>query len=69
MCGGMAGWKELDNFLSRKLEVSAHPGHPWKNLLNRSLYDVKPEDSLHLASAIGLALRAISNPMKDNGQQ
>lgn len=66
MCGGTTNWAGIDNLLSRKLKVSAHPGHPWKNLLNPSLYEFDQAKSLGFASAIGLALRAAQNPFKNS---
>lgn len=66
MCGGMANWANIDNFISRQLKITAHPGHPWKNLHNKKLYDFDINKSLPLASAIGLALRAIQNPLQNN---
>ncbi len=63
MCGGMANWKNLDNFISHKLKISSHPGRPWKNLLNKELLNkTKPED-LSLVVVIGLALRAVQKPV------
>ncbi|MEK7681108.1 MAG: pilus assembly protein PilM [Patescibacteria group bacterium] len=61
MCGGMANWKNIDNFISRKLKISAHPGHPWKNLFNKSL-KFDQAKSLSFSTAIGLALRAVQDP-------
>jgi len=66
MCGGMANWKELDTFISRQLKVNAQPGHPWKNLLNKKLYNFDQAHSLSLAAAIGLALRAAQNPFHND---
>lgn len=65
MCGGMANWKGIDNLISRKLKIAAHPGHPWKNLFNRDLYNSDQEKSLSFASSIGLALKAVKNPFED----
>lgn len=66
LCGGMANWENIDNFISRQLKITAHPGHPWKNLRNKKLYDYDKNKSLPLACAIGLALRAIENPLQNN---
>ncbi len=69
LCGGMANWENIDNFISRQLKITAHPGHPWKNLHNKKLYDYDKDKSLPLACAIGLALRAIQNPLQNNNHE
>jgi type IV pilus assembly protein PilM len=69
LCGGMANWENIDNFISRQLKISAHPGHPWKNLRNKKLYDYDANKSLPLACAIGLALKAIQNPLQNADYQ
>ncbi len=69
LCGGMANWANIDNFISRQLKISAHPGHPWKNLRNKKLYDYDQNKSLPLACAIGLALKAIQNPLQNNNRE
>lgn len=66
LCGGMANWENIDNFISKQLKITAHPGHPWKNLRNKKLYDYNKNKSLPLACAIGLALKAIQNPLQNN---
>ena len=58
MCGGVSQLKNIDNFLSRKLKISAHPGHPWKNLLNPNFTEADNTNAAGMTSAIGLALRA-----------
>lgn len=68
LCGGMANWKNIDSFISRQLKISAHCGHPWKNLRNEQLYNYNQDKSLPLACAIGLALRATQNPLQNNKQ-
>ena len=65
MCGGMCNWKNIDNFISRRLKIAAHPGHPWKNLFNPKIYEFEKQKSLSFASAIGLALRAAHNPFQN----
>lgn len=60
MCGGMSNWQGLDNFISRKLKISSHPGNAWKNLLGEN--NRKRDDGLTLAVAIGLALKASQKP-------
>jgi type IV pilus assembly protein PilM len=62
MCGGVANWVGLDNFLSRHLKISTHPGRPWKNLNNPKLENFQKIQALTFSAAIGLALRAYHNP-------
>jgi Tfp pilus assembly PilM family ATPase len=69
LCGGMANWENIDNFISRQLKITAHPGHPWKNLRNKKLYDYDKNKSLPLACAIGLALKAAQNPLQNNSHE
>ena len=69
LCGGMANWENIDNFISRQLKITAHPGHPWKNLRNKKLYEYDKNKSLPLACVIGLALRGIQNPLQNNGRE
>ena len=64
LCGGAANWANLDNFLSRQLKIPSRPGHAWKNLSNKKLYDYDEKKSLSLACVIGLALRAAQNPLQ-----
>ncbi len=66
LCGGMANWENIDNFISRQLKITSHPGHPWKNLNNKKLYNYDENKSMGLATTIGLALRAIQNPLQNN---
>jgi type IV pilus assembly protein PilM len=69
LCGGMANWENLDNFISRQLKISTHRGHPWKNLRNHKLYDFDASKSLPLACVIGLAIRATQNPLQNNNRE
>ena len=69
LCGGMANWENIDNFISRQLKITAHPGHPWKNLRNKKLYDYDKNKSLPMACAIGLALKAIQNQLQNKNYQ
>lgn len=66
LCGGVANWENIDNFISRQLKISTHSGHPWKNLRNKELYDYDKNKSLPMACVIGLALRAMQNPLQNN---
>ncbi|MFH1789645.1 MAG: pilus assembly protein PilM [bacterium] len=61
MCGGMSRWVGLDNLISRKLKIAAHPGNPLKNLSSKKNPGKKGE-ALEMAVAIGLALRAAQKP-------
>ncbi|MFA7653950.1 MAG: type IV pilus assembly protein PilM [Candidatus Magasanikbacteria bacterium] len=63
MCGGLSRLKNIDSVLSQKLKISAHPGHPWKNLLNSKFSETDNLEALNMASAIGLALRAVDNTL------
>lgn len=65
LCGGMANLGNIDAFLSKELNIATQAGHPWKNLDNKRLYDFEPKKSLSLASAIGLALRIMQNPLQN----
>lgn len=63
MAGGVANLTNLDDFLSRKLKISTHPGNAWKNLLpNEAITNEKRAHGLVVASVIGLALRAVQKP-------
>ena len=65
LCGGMANLIHIDEFISKELKIPTQAGHPWKNLGNKKLYDFEPKKSLSLASAIGLALRIMQNPLQN----
>ncbi len=69
LCGGMANWENIDSFISKQLKITAHQGHPWKNLNNKKLYEYDRSKSLSLACAIGLALKAIQNPLQNKNYQ
>lgn len=69
LCGGMANWENIDNFISKQLKITTHPGHPWKNLHNKKLYEYDKNKSLPLACAIGLALKAIQDPLQNKNYQ
>jgi len=69
LCGGMANWENIDDFISRQLKIPAHAGHPWKNLHNKKLYEYDKNKSLPLACVIGLALRTIQNPLQNNNHE
>lgn len=69
LCGGMASWENIDNFISKQLKITSHPGHPWKNLHNKKLYDYDQNKSLPLACAIGLAIKATQNQLQNKNYQ
>lgn len=62
MCGGASLLTGLDTVLSAKLKTEAKPGSVWKNLSNGEVLRMPDYESLGLATAIGLALRAAQNP-------
>lgn len=64
--GGMANFKNLDNFLARKLKIAAHPGAVFKNLGRQPIDHLTPEQSLAFISAIGLSLRAAESIWQNN---
>ncbi|MEK7212874.1 MAG: pilus assembly protein PilM, partial [Patescibacteria group bacterium] len=64
--GGMANFKNLDNILSRKLKIAAHPGQAFKNLGSAYLDHLTQEQALTFVSAIGLSLRAAHNLWQNN---
>jgi len=65
LCGGSSNLENIDTFISKQLKIPAQPGHPWKNLGNKKLYDFENQKSLSLASAIGSALRIMQNPLQN----
>lgn len=63
LCGGVAGLKNLDTTISRKLKISAHPGNAWKNLFwKKAIGDEEKIKGLGLATVIGLAIHAAKEP-------
>ena len=67
MCGGLSNLANIDTVLSQKLKISARPGNVWKNLapasVSESITDDEKRRGLAFATAIGLALRAVDNPL------
>lgn len=67
LCGGGANMKGLSAFLSARLKVQVSVGNPWVNIFTSSS-DELPEiafgDSLSFTTALGLALRGISESKK-----
>lgn len=70
MCGGTSNLLDLDTVLSQKIKISTRPGNVWKNLAPKEVTDEITEDEkrrgLSYATAIGLALRAVQNPLLNN---
>ncbi|MEK7625636.1 MAG: pilus assembly protein PilM [Patescibacteria group bacterium] len=68
MCGGLSNLANIDTVLSQKLKISSRPGNVWKNLAPLTVSEDITEDEkrrgLSFATAIGLALRAVDNPLK-----
>lgn len=67
MCGGLSNLANIDTVLSQKLKISARPGNVWKNLApkmaSEEITDDEKRRGLSFATAIGLALRAVDNPL------
>ena len=64
LCGGGANLRGLTDFLSLQLKIPTELGNPWINILPESQKEVPElsfEKSLGYATALGLALRGISN--------
>ncbi len=69
MSGGLSNLINFDTVLSQKLKISSRPGNVWKNLAPKAVADEITNDEkrrgLSFATAIGLALRAVENPLND----
>ncbi len=63
--GGSSALINLDNAIARKLKIAAHLANPWKNLGLRNPPPLNATVSLRFASAIGLAMRAVRNPLQE----
>lgn len=63
MCGAAADLPNVATVLAEKLKVTADPGKVWKNIMPSTKQ--KPND-LALTTALGLALRAIKNPLQSH---
>lgn len=64
LCGGGANLKGLVGFLAQNLKVGVELGNPWVNILETPLKQVPGlsfKESLGYTTALGLALRAISD--------
>lgn len=65
MCGGVSRWNNLSLALSRFLNIPAEPGNVWKNLGKKTVTADERADGLTWASAIGLAILAAQNPLRE----
>ncbi|MFH1462366.1 MAG: type IV pilus assembly protein PilM [bacterium] len=64
LCGGGANLIKLTDFFSEKLGIPVEVGNPWVNILpepQKELPDLPFKKSLSYATALGLALRGISD--------
>ena len=66
MCGSGGLLQGLAELLTAKLKIEAKPGSVWKNLSNGEATRMPDYESLGLATAIGLGLRAAQNPFFSN---
>lgn len=63
LTGGGANLPALENFLSTKLKLKVRKANPWVNLFPLNKSPLGQERSLSFATAIGLAMRALENPL------
>jgi len=71
LCGGGANLKGLADFISKDLMLPVEIGNPWVNILPEKLTEIPGlsyEKSLGYTTALGLALRALSQE-KNNKQK
>ncbi|MFA6105626.1 MAG: pilus assembly protein PilM [Patescibacteria group bacterium] len=70
MCGGSSNLIDLDTVLSQKIKISTRPGNVWKNLAPKEVTDEITDEEkrrgLSYATAIGLGLRAVQNPLMNS---
>ena len=59
LCGGGANLKGFSKFLSLELKILTQSGNPWLNISKK--IEMPLEESLKYTTAIGLALRGITN--------
>ncbi|MBI4457803.1 pilus assembly protein PilM [Candidatus Uhrbacteria bacterium] len=64
LCGGGAGFRDIDNVLSRKLTIKVRRGNALVNLAPKFPAGFPQEDHLSYATAIGLAMRAVDEGEK-----
>lgn len=65
LCGGMALMQNLLPTLARRLKIKFKLGSAWRKIKTKQLTDNQKNHELTMASATGLALRAIINPYND----
>jgi len=63
LCGGGANLLGLENTLSTKLKMKIRKANPWVNLYPKGQEPMSIEESVSYTTAIGLAIRAIENPL------
>ena len=63
LCGGGANLLGLENMLSAKLKMKIRKGNPWVNVYPKGEEPMSLEQSVSYTTAVGLALRAIENPL------
>lgn len=61
--GGGANMPALESYLSSKLKIKVRKANPWVNLFPVDKPPMPPEESLRYATAIGLAMRALEDPV------
>jgi len=64
LCGGGANFSGIEKFLQAELKINVKVGNPWLNAFTETtpnLSDFPTQESLSYTTAIGLALRGISN--------
>lgn len=65
LAGGACMLRNLDTTLSEKLKITASPGNVWKNILSREPTEAEKTDGITYAAALGLAMRAAVNPLRE----
>jgi Tfp pilus assembly PilM family ATPase len=65
LCGGMAQMQNLLPTLAHRLKIQFKNGNTWKKIKTEKLTAEQKNQELTMASATGLALRAIINPYND----
>lgn len=61
--GGGANMPALESYLSSKLKIKVRKANPWVNLFPVDKPPMPPEESLRYATSIGLAMRALEDPI------
>ncbi|HPV70800.1 MAG TPA: type IV pilus assembly protein PilM [Candidatus Magasanikbacteria bacterium] len=63
LCGGGANLFGLESSLSAKLKIKIKKANPWVNIYPKGKEPMSEEESISYTTAVGLALRAIENPI------